>query len=76
MIDWIIAERIAGLVAGTGDARLPAVDLAALAHESEARVVEYTGLRPRHPLPEPEGISRREWVHTNVSSMGRCSTRS
>jgi coenzyme F420 biosynthesis associated uncharacterized protein len=70
MIDWIIAERIAGLVAGTGDARLPAVDLAALAHESEARVVEYTGLRPRHPLPEPEGISRREWVHTNVSSMG------
>ena len=69
MIDWILAERIAGLVAGSGDARSPSVDLAALAAESEARVAEYTGLHPVRPLPEPEGIGRREWVRTNLDSM-------
>ena len=69
MIDWIIAERIAGFVAGTGDAPAPTADLAALAAESESRVVAYTGLRPARPLPPPEGISRREWVASNVSSM-------
>jgi coenzyme F420 biosynthesis associated uncharacterized protein len=69
VIDWIVAERIAGLVAGTGDARLPSVDLAPIAAESEARVTEYTGLRPVRPLPAPEGIGRRAWVHTNLDSM-------
>ena len=69
MIDWILAERIAVFVAGEGDARLPAVDLAELARESEQRVVSYTGLRPARALPEPEGIGRREWVASNVDSM-------
>jgi coenzyme F420 biosynthesis associated uncharacterized protein len=69
MIDWIIAERIATFVAGTGEAPAPKTDLAALAAESEARVTAYTGLRPARPLPEPEGISRKEWVRSNVGSM-------
>ncbi len=70
MIDWILAERIAGYVAGTGEVNgLPRADLAALAAESEVRVVGYTGLQPARPLPAPEGISRREWVATNVSAM-------
>jgi coenzyme F420 biosynthesis associated uncharacterized protein len=69
MIDWIVAERIAAFVAGTGEAKAPAADLAALATESEARVVAYTGLRPERPLPEPEGIGRREWVASNISAM-------
>ncbi len=71
MIDWIIAERIARYVAGTGDARAPRADLAALAAESETRVTAYTGLRPSRPLPAPEGISRREWVSTNLGAMRR-----
>jgi len=69
MIDWIVAERIASAVAGSGDARLPSVDLAPLATVSEARVTEYTGLRPVRPLPAPEGIGRREWIRSNVDSM-------
>ncbi len=69
MIDWIIAQRIATFVAGTGDAEPPTADLAALAAESEARVVAYTGLKPTRPLPPPEGISRREWVSSNIQSM-------
>ncbi len=71
MIDWIIAKRIATFVAGSGppDARPPESDLAALAAESESRVVAYTGLTPARPIPPPEGISRQEWVATNLDSM-------
>jgi coenzyme F420 biosynthesis associated uncharacterized protein len=69
MIDWVIAERIAGYVAGSGEPGQLHADLPALAVESEARVVAYTGLRPARPLPEPEGISRREWVKTNIEAM-------
>ena len=69
MIDWILAEKIAGYVAGTGDGYLPTADLASLAAESERRVTAYTGLQPAQALPEPEGIGRREWVASNVQAM-------
>jgi coenzyme F420 biosynthesis associated uncharacterized protein len=69
VIDWIIAERIARFVAGDGDRHIPDIDLPALAAESEARVVAYTGLVPSRPLPPPEGIGRREWVAANIASM-------
>jgi coenzyme F420 biosynthesis associated uncharacterized protein len=69
VIDWVIAERIATFVAGTPEGRWPTADLARLAHESEARVTAYTGLQPAQPLPEPEGIGRREWVASNIGSM-------
>jgi coenzyme F420 biosynthesis associated uncharacterized protein len=71
VIDWILAEKIAGYVAGAGDAAPPQADLAALAREAEQRVVAYTGLAPARPLPPPEGIDRREWVRANVSAMRR-----
>ncbi len=69
MIDWILAEKIAGYLAGTANGHLPAVDLRALAEESEARVIAYTGLQPTRPLPDPEGITRKEWISTNITSM-------
>jgi len=69
MIDWIVAERIAWFVAGTGEAKPPAVDLAPIAEDSERRVTAYTGLTPVKTLPPPEGIGRREWVTSNISSM-------
>ena len=68
LIDWIIAERLAGLIAGPGNGRVPRVDLGELATLSEQRVVQYTGMVPAGPLPPAEGISRREWVASNVSS--------
>ena len=37
MIDWIIEQRIATFVAGTGDAEPPTADLTALAAESTPR---------------------------------------
>jgi coenzyme F420 biosynthesis associated uncharacterized protein len=69
MIDWYVAERIAAFLAGSGDDRLPTVDLAPLAASAEERVVAYTGLQPVRPLPPPEGIGRREWVSSNIDSM-------
>ncbi len=69
MIDWILAERIASYVAGHGNGHVPTADLRALAVESEARVTAYTGLHPARPLPEPEGIGRREWVSSNIGAM-------
>ena len=69
MIDWIVAERIATYVAGTGDGKVPTADLAELAAESEKRVISYTGLTPSKPLPAPEGVSRREWVSSNLDAM-------
>ncbi|HWE34542.1 MAG TPA: zinc-dependent metalloprotease [Solirubrobacteraceae bacterium] len=69
IVDWIIAERIARYIAGTGSATHPTVELAPLATESERRVVDYTGLRPTKPLPAPEGIERRDWIAANLSSM-------
>jgi coenzyme F420 biosynthesis associated uncharacterized protein len=69
VIDWILAERLAGYLAGSGDARPPSTDLVALAVESERRVIAYTGLTPSGALPEPEGISRRDWVSSNIGAM-------
>ncbi len=69
VIDWIIAERIARRVAGSGDADWSGIDLSELASASAQRVVAYTGLAPAAPLPAPEGIGRREWIASNVASM-------
>ena len=69
MIDWVIAERIATFVGGSSNGHMPHADLKALATESEARVTAYTGLVPVRPLPPPEGISRREWISSNINSM-------
>jgi coenzyme F420 biosynthesis associated uncharacterized protein len=58
VVDWVLAERIARYVAGSGNGRPPRADLDALAVESEKRVTAYTGLKPARPLPLPAGIER------------------
>ena len=77
MIDWGVAERVAGLLAGgsrpvVGNSgewpKLPA-DLDARARESAARVAEYSGLTPDGPLPPPEGVDRPAWIAANLVSM-------
>ena len=68
VIDWIVAEWIAGRVAGEGRAPLPRIDLGPIAEDAQRRVVEYTGLVPAGPLPPPEAVSRREWVAANIAS--------
>jgi coenzyme F420 biosynthesis associated uncharacterized protein len=73
VIDWIVAERLATLLAGRGDAAPPpsATRLSQMAADAEIRVTRYTGLTPTRPLPPPEAIDRREWIAANASSMRR-----
>jgi coenzyme F420 biosynthesis associated uncharacterized protein len=73
VIDWIVAEHLAALLAGPGDAPPPpsALRLAQMAADAETRVSRYTGLTPCRPLPAPEAVGRREWIAANVSSMRR-----
>lgn len=69
MIDWFLAQRLARHVAGEPDVRVPRADLEALAQDSAERVIAYTGLTPRAPLPPAEWVGRGEWIGANVGAM-------
>ncbi|MDX6652962.1 MAG: hypothetical protein QOJ38_1743 [Solirubrobacterales bacterium] len=70
LIDWDLAQRVAAGVAGSGpEERLDASALIAAAEPSAELVIEYSGLRPKGALPEPELIDRREWVATNLATL-------
>jgi coenzyme F420 biosynthesis associated uncharacterized protein len=69
MIDWSIAQRVAGLLVGSPPpGRLPD-DIVARAQEYQRRVSAYTQLEPAYPLPAPEGVDRNRWVAANHESM-------
>lgn len=70
MIDWVLVKRIAETIGGqAGNAPAPEGDLAAIAADSRARVLAYTQLRPYAALPEPEMVTRPQWIEANVRSM-------
>ena len=79
MLDRALTQRIANAVSRAkvsgraGDVAplgpLPG-DLTAICADAEARVVQYTGLRPAAPLPAPEALARSGWIAANVDSMG------
>jgi coenzyme F420 biosynthesis associated uncharacterized protein len=68
VIDWVLAEWIAGRLAGTGDAPPPQVDLQSIVSDAQARVIAYTGMVPTGPPVPAEAVDRREWVATNIAS--------
>ena len=78
MIDRALTRRIANAVVRANGqaraqedapARLPG-DLVAICADAEARVVQYTGLRPADRLPLPEALARADWIAANVDSVG------
>jgi coenzyme F420 biosynthesis associated uncharacterized protein len=71
MIDWVIADWVAERMARRGEpatAALAGIDLAPLAADAERRVIAYTGLVPRGPMPPPEAIDRSQWAKANLAS--------
>ena len=68
VIDWSLATRLAGFLAGDAGHR-PRPSLPALARESEQVVRAYTGLAPDRPLPEAELLDRPAWIEANLRSM-------
>src|SRR5215210_2653914 len=76
LVDWSLAERVAGALAGTG----PAWDgteeeLRAESKRAAHLVRRYTGLRPRGHLPPAELIGRAEWARVNIESFRELSAR-
>jgi coenzyme F420 biosynthesis associated uncharacterized protein len=70
VIDWALAKRIAETIGGQGgNAVAPKGDLAALAADSRTRVLAYSRLVPMSTLPEPEMVSRQQWIEANLRSM-------
>jgi len=72
MIDWTLAERIAGGVAEAGSSgrrgELPG-DLEALAEDARERIVALTGLVPQARVPPPEAVDRATWIDANLRTM-------
>lgn len=70
MIDWTLARRIGGFVAGepAGGGAL-AGDIVAIADDARVRVEKYTRLTPTRAIPEPQSVERREWLEINHTSM-------
>jgi coenzyme F420 biosynthesis associated uncharacterized protein len=72
VIDWEMAERVAGAVAGmpNGDAGKPLPgDLGAMATEARLRVIAYSRLEPARELPPPEAVDRAAWAKANLFTM-------
>jgi coenzyme F420 biosynthesis associated uncharacterized protein len=72
VIDWSLAERVAGAVAGTpnGESAKPLPgDLAAMAADARVRVVAYARLEPAAELPPPEAVDRPTWAKANLRTM-------
>jgi len=72
MIDWDLAERVAGAAAGTpnGSSTRPLPgDLDALAADARRHVVAYARLEPVRELPPPEAVDRPAWLKANLRTM-------
>ena len=70
VVDWSLAERLAGALAGDGPAWDGTEDELRAESERSAQLVrKYTGLKPRGRIPPAELIDRAEWARVNLSSF-------
>ena len=69
VIDWTLTERVAGMLAGDPERGTPRPRLGEVAEKSERLVSAYSGLQAPATLPEPELLTRPEWVRANLRSL-------
>lgn len=71
IVDWRLAERVAGMVAGDpGDGLgLDRARTRSTCEHALELVLSYTGLEPLTEIPEAEVVGRREWVRANLEAM-------
>lgn len=74
-LDWSVAARVAGAVAGPGPA-VPPLERAQLRRDfeeftaaSDTLVREFTGLEPPAPAGSPAVVDRAGWVRVNVDTF-------
>lgn len=76
LVDWSMAERVAGALAGSG----PHWDgteeeLRAESDRAAELVRRYTGLKPKGGVPSAELVDRNEWARVNLEAFRELSTR-
>ena len=69
MVDWNLARRLAGQVAGSPPGVTLPGDLPERCADAAERVARYTRLTPASPLPAPEAVDRRLWLELNLAGM-------
>jgi coenzyme F420 biosynthesis associated uncharacterized protein len=71
MIDWRLANNVAGAIAGMQPAPPSAAfeHVASPAEESARLVSAYTGLQSVEPLPHAEPVGRAVWIESNLASL-------
>lgn len=74
-VDWRLAARVAGIVAGTGPPIPPRErgrmrrDFAELAEASDRLVREFTGLEPADGATAPAVLDRAGWIQVNLEGF-------
>jgi coenzyme F420 biosynthesis associated uncharacterized protein len=76
IVDWTLAERVAGALAGSGPAWNGTEEEIREESERAAELVRhYTGLKPKSELPAAELVDRGEWAQVNLESFQHLSAR-
>ena len=69
MIDWRVAEQVAGMVSGTPPRKPLGLDLAETVRDSAGHVSGYSGLHAEAGLPPVEEVDRGQWVTANLTAF-------
>jgi coenzyme F420 biosynthesis associated uncharacterized protein len=76
MVDWNLAERVAGALSGTEPRWDGGEDELRSESDRAAELVrDYTGLKPKGRLPSAELVGRDEWARVNIESFRDLSAR-
>jgi coenzyme F420 biosynthesis associated uncharacterized protein len=76
LVDWSLAERVAGALAGSGPSwDGDEVELRAESERAAGLVRDYTGLKPKGRMPSAELVDRGEWARVNIDSFRHLSAR-
>jgi coenzyme F420 biosynthesis associated uncharacterized protein len=76
LVDWSLAERVAGALAGSGPVWDGSeAELRAESERAAGLVRRYTGLKPKGRLPSAELVARDEWARVNIESFRDLSSR-
>jgi coenzyme F420 biosynthesis associated uncharacterized protein len=86
LVDWNLAERVAGALGGHGPttervapggarSRYGEDELRSESVRAAELVRDYTGLKPKEPLPPAELVDRDEWARVNIESFRDLSMR-
>jgi putative hydrolase/uncharacterized protein, coenzyme F420 biosynthesis associated len=76
LVDWTMAQRVAGVLAGSGPEWDGSEEELRSESDRAAELVRrYTRLRPRGGVPSAELVNRAEWTQVNLETFRELSTK-